>query len=104
MENSDPVQPVDGYVKTLLEHARKKYNIDVDSYHPTHSQRLNAAVAMHNEGNGHYSIKIMTGKRIGMSDPIMPTLAFLMIAEAMNSNPNLRRYYDGFPHRYTPEK
>ena len=96
------VQPIDGYVGGLLKHAKEKYNINIDLDKPTRAQRLEAALAMQNEGNGFCSMEIMVGRRVDSSDPFVETFLMLKMAQALGpSNP--RSFYDGFAHQYWPK-
>jgi len=97
----DEFQPIDGYVCGLLERARKKHGVKITLNRPTREERLEAALALHVEANGFYSMEIMVGRRVDSSESMALTFAFLRIAETMNPNP--RRFYDGFAHQYWPE-
>ncbi|MDD5191944.1 MAG: hypothetical protein PHH54_05030 [Candidatus Nanoarchaeia archaeon] len=97
----DEVQPVDGYVRGLLERAVKKHNIKVDLENPTRRQRLEAALVLQNENNGWSSMEIMVGKRIDASEPHAETYDFLMgVQRTCPQDP--RRFYEGFAHNHWP--
>jgi len=102
-DSLDEIQPIDGYVRNLLESAVKNYHVKVDLENPTRGQRLEAALAMQNEGNGFYSIEIMVGRRVDSSEPFVQTLSFLKITQAM-FHQDLKIFYDGFAHLYWPEQ
>jgi len=96
----DEVQPVDEYVRGLLEHAKEKYNLKIDLEHPTRAQRLEAAVAMKDENDGLSSMEIMKGRRCGGSD----AQDFLMLKMAQLARPSPPvAFYNGFAHDYWPE-
>ena len=96
----DEVQPVDGYVKELLEYAVKRYNVNVDLESPTRGQRLEAALAMQKEANGFSSMEIMVGRRISSNETDM---AFLLMAQKMCPG-DPRHFYEGFAHQYWPKE
>lgn len=99
----DEVQPVDGYVKNLLKHAKEKYDLDIDLEEPTRRQRLEAAVRMKDESNGWYSMEIMVGRRVDSSEPAGENFAFLAITQALSPD-NPYKFYNGFAHIYWPGK
>jgi len=100
----DEIQPIDNYVRNLLEHAVKSYNIQVDLKNPTRSQRLEAALAMKDDGSkGWSSIEIMVGRRVDASESAAQTYGFLMITQATCPQ-DPRKFYDGFAHIYWPEE
>ena len=102
MENPNEVQPIDGYVRHLLETVAKNRGVNIDLDRPTRAQRLEAALAFQNESNGWYSMEIMVGRRVGSSDPFAITFTMLKMAEAMGrSDP--QRFYSGFAHQYWPK-
>ena len=59
---------------------------------------------MKNESKGWYSMEIMVGRRVNSSEPMTQEFVFLQMAEAINSFPNPRKFYDGFAHRYFPKE
>lgn len=99
MENPSKIQPVDGYVKQLLQDARERYGLNIDLENPTREQRLEAALAMKDEENGFYSMEIMVGERVSRNDPLV---MLLLIREMFPEEP--RRFYDGFAHRHYPKQ
>jgi len=104
MSDLDEVQPIDHYVRRLLESVKEKRGIDIDLDNPTRGQRLEAALAMQHEADGFYSMEIMVGRRVDSSEPAADNFAFLRIAEAMNPSRNPRAFYEGFAHLYWPNK
>jgi hypothetical protein len=100
MARLDEIQPVDVYVRSLLEDVKNRHHIQIDLDNPTREQRLEAALAMKDEANGHYSMEIMVGRRVGSDEQ---ELTFLLLAQAMFPQ-DPRRFYDGFAHQYWPKK
>ena len=68
MPEMNEVQPIDGYVRNLLESAKERYHLDIDLENPTRGQRLEAALAMQSEANGFYSMELMVGRRVGSDE------------------------------------
>jgi len=102
MENLDEIQPIDDYVKGLLEYAAKKYNLEIDVDKPTRAQRLEAALAIKDEDAGFSAMEIMVGKRISSDEPAAQNFGFLRIAHACgHSDPE--KFYAGFAHLYWPD-
>ena len=99
MNDLNEVQPIDGYVRNLLEYAKVRYHLNIDLDNPRRSQRLEAALAMKDEANGFYSMELMVGRRVSSDDP----LAFMLLTQAMFPQ-DPRRFYEGFAHQYCPEK
>ena len=102
VDELNEVQPIDGYVRGLLEYATKKYNIKIDLNGPTRGQRLEVALAMKNEEAGFYSIEIMVGRRVSSDDPKDQPLHFMLLTQGMFPQ-DPRRFYEGFAHQYWPE-
>ncbi len=103
MENPDAVQPIDNYVRNILEYVVKKHGVKIDLDRPTRAQRLEAALAIQNESNGWSSMEIMVGKRVGSNDSFAMTWTVLKMAEDMGT-PNPQRLYGGFAHQYFPKE
>ena len=102
MENPNEVQPIDGYVKNLLEHIVKKYDVLVkDLNAPTRGERLEAALAAQSESNGFYSMEIMVGRRVSSDDPKDVSLHFLLLTQGLHPQ-DPREFYAGFAHQYWP--
>ena len=101
MSDLNEVQPIDEYVRSLLESASEKYNLDIDLDSPTRGQRLETALAMKDEANGFYSMEIMIGRRVDSSEQTAETFGMLKIAEAFGPL-NPRKFYEGFAHQYWP--
>lgn len=99
MDDLSKIQPVDGYVKRLLENAKKRYSLNIDLENPTRGQRLEAALAMEDVANGFYSMEIMVGERVSSDDP----LVMLLLMQGMSPQ-NPRRFYEGFAHRHYPKQ
>jgi len=93
------VQPIDGYVSTLLRNAKEKYDLDIDLDNPTRGQRLEAALAMKDESGGFYSMELMVGRRMSSDDP----LAMILVVQAMTPQ-DPRTFYEGFAHQYHPQR
>ena len=100
----DQVQPVDGYVLSLLEGIKDKHGLDIDLNRPTKSQRLEAALAIKDKAQGFYSMEIMVGRRVDSSEEFAQTFGMLRIAEAMNPQSDDRKFYEGFAHQYDPNQ
>jgi hypothetical protein len=103
MSDRNEVQPIDGYVRNLLEHTKERYNLNIDLDKPTRGQRLEAALAMQDEANGFYSMEIMVGRRVSSSEQLAQMFAMLKLAETMGP-PNPERFYEGFAHQYHPKE
>ena len=104
MDNLNEVQPIDGYVSTLLEKISKQHNILIDLDNPTRAQRLEAALAIKDESSGFNSMEIMVGKRVGANEEFAQIFGRLRLAEAMRGNRDPRRFYEGFAHQYWPSE
>lgn len=105
--NLNEVQPVDGYVMSLLKTAREKFGVDVDLGNPTREQRLEAALKF--DGLGYHggkwsAMEVMVGRRVDSSEPLAETLGFLEIARIMFPNDDVREHYKGLAHVYWPKK
>lgn len=99
MSDSNEVQPIDGYVRSLLEHAVRRYNLKIDLRNPTRGQRLEVALAMQHEADGFYSMEIMVGRRVDSSESMAQVFAMLRITQTVGpSDP--RDFYEGFAHQY----
>ena len=102
MSNLDEIQQIDEYVRSLLRNANKKYGLKIDLDKPTRGQRLEAALAMQDEGDGFYSMEIMVGRRVNSSEGLAEMFCMLRLAQALElSDP--RKFYEGFSHRYKKE-
>ncbi|MFA7707673.1 MAG: hypothetical protein WCX73_01875 [Candidatus Pacearchaeota archaeon] len=100
----DKVQPVDGYVRGLLKYASENFGVKIDLDKPTRGQRLEAALAMKNTDSiGFSSAEIMIGRRVSSSENLAMTVNMLLLAEAMSSHPDPRKFYEDFAHQYNPE-
>ena len=102
MGNPNEVQPIDGYVKQLLETVAKGHRIPIDLDRPTRAQRLEAALAIENESNGWYSMEIMVGRRVDSNEPFAMTFTMLKMAKALGRSDS-RKFYDDFAHQYWPK-
>ena len=102
MDDLSKVQPIDGYVKRMLEGIVEKYQIQVkDINNPTRGERLEAALAAQNEADGFYSMELMVGRRVSSDDPKDKSLIMLLFMNRMApSDP--RTFYAGFAHQYQP--
>jgi hypothetical protein len=102
MDDLSKVQPIDGYVKRMLEGIVEKYQIQVkDINNPTRGERLEAALAAQNEADGFYSMELMVGRRVSSDDPKDESLIMLLFMNRMApSDP--RTFYAGFAHQYSP--
>ncbi len=96
MSELNEVQPIDGYVRNLLRHAKESYNLDIDLDNPTRGQRLEAALAMKDEANGFYSMELMVGRRVSSDEQSLTSM--LMIQVMFPQDP--KRFYEGFAHQY----
>ena len=103
MNNLNQIQPIDGYVKMLLESVKEKYHLNIDLEHPTRGQRLEAALAMKNEDSGVSSIEIMIGRRLSSDDPKDQSYHFMLLSQGMFPM-DIRTFYEGFSHSYYPEE
>jgi len=104
MNNPDEVQPIDGYVRMILEQVAANHNLEIDLENPTRGQRLEAALAIKDDAKGFSSMEIMVGHRVGSTDEMGQTFAMLRVAEAMNPRADPRKFYSGFGHQYRPER
>ena len=100
MSELNEVQPIDGYVRSLLENAKERYHLDIDLNNPTRGQRLEAALAMKDEANGFCSMELMVGRRVDSDEQ---GLTFLLMAQAMFPQ-DPKKFYDGFAHLYWPKE
>jgi|SRR3989338_1354894 len=103
MNDLNEVQPIDGYVRTLLEMARERYHLNLDLENPTRGQRLEAALAMKDEANGLYSMELMVGRRVSTDDPKDQPLHFMLSTQSVFPQ-DPRRFYEGFAHQYCPKE
>ncbi len=101
------VQPIDGYVKRLLEFANREYNLGINIESPTRKQRLEAALKIAEAGvpdkhSAEWSaIEIMVGRRIDSSEEKAGLYAMLLLDPQKTADP--REFYSGFQHDYWPK-
>lgn len=74
--------------------------MDINVTNPTRGQRLETALAMKSESNGFSSMEIMVGRRVSSNEQQLVQL--LLLQQMFSRDP--REFYDGFAHRYWPEK
>lgn len=103
MTDLNEVQPIDGYVRSLLETVAKNYNLQTDLDRPTRAQRLEAALAIQDDANGWCSMEIMVGRRVSLTEPFAQTFVMLKMAETVGGRRDSRRFYEGFAHQYWPK-
>jgi len=98
-------EPVDNYVKVLLEQAKKNYNLDINTENPTRGDRVKAAIAMRNESSGFYSLEIMVGRRVDSSEPL--SILFFVLGQKLLEETDedfLKTVYATFPNLYQAKK
>ncbi len=97
------VQPIDGYVKGVLEYAVKKYDLKINTENPTRGERLEAALALDKgeSDNGFTAMEVMVGRRVSSDDPKDQPLWFMLIVRTKSPDP--RAFYLGFAHQYHPK-
>ena len=104
MEHADlnQVQPIDAYVRNLLEIASQRFGVQIDLENPTRGQRLEAAMAMKDESDGFSSMEIMVGRCVGTEEAVAKFFTVRKLAEAISGKPisDLRQFYAGFTHQY----
>ena len=99
--NPNEIQPIDSYVKGVLEHVKRNHSLRIDTENPTRGQRLEAAVMLDNK-DPWAAAEIMIGKRVGATDDDGKLLQEMMILRAFKRE--IRHFYSGFAHRYWPKK
>lgn len=101
MTEDNKIQPVDSYVLSILEHAKRR-GVQVDLENPTRGQRLEAALYFDKEGDNHKAMEIMIGKRVGTNDREAEEFFFMKMSRAFHNNPeSIRSFYACFSHRYS---
>jgi len=103
MDELNEVQPIDGYVSSVLEQIKEEHRLNIDPYNPTRGQRLEAALAVKHVNNGYTAMEIMVGRRVDAADSKDQALHMLLMINALHPSGNDANFYNGFAHQYWGE-